>query len=85
MLKSHACGEIRAEHEGQKVTLAGWVNRRRDHGGVTFLDLRDRSGLVQVVANPEVSKEAHLAATDVRNEWVVRVEGTVQMRPEGMQ
>jgi aspartyl-tRNA synthetase len=84
-LKSHACGEIRAEHEGQKVTLAGWVNRRRDHGGVTFLDLRDRSGLVQVVANPEVSKEAHLAATDVRNEWVVRVEGTVQMRPEGMQ
>ncbi|MGD8731362.1 MAG: aspartate--tRNA ligase [Anaerolineales bacterium] len=85
MLKSHACGELRAEHEGQTVTLAGWVNRRRDHGGVTFLDLRDRSGLVQVVANPEISKEAHLAATDVRNEWVVRIEGKVQMRPKGMQ
>lgn len=85
MLKSHACGDLRAEHESQNVTLAGWVNRRRDHGGVTFLDLRDRSGLVQVVANPEISQEAHLAATDVRNEWVVRVEGTVQLRPEGMQ
>jgi aspartyl-tRNA synthetase len=85
MLKSHACGDLRADHEGQTVTLAGWVNRRRDHGGVTFLDLRDRSGLVQVVANPEISKDAHLAATDVRNEWVVRVEGTVQIRPEGMQ
>jgi aspartyl-tRNA synthetase len=85
MLKSHNCGELRAEHEGQTVTLAGWVNRRRDHGGVTFLDLRDRSGLVQVVANPEISKEAHLAATDVRNEWVVQVEGIVQLRPEGMQ
>ncbi len=84
MLKTHACGELRAEHEGQTVTLAGWVNRRRDHGGVTFLDLRDRSGLVQVVANPEISGEAHLAATDVRNEWVVRIEGTVQVRPEGM-
>jgi aspartyl-tRNA synthetase len=85
MLKSHECGDLRAEHEGQSVTLAGWINRRRDHGGVTFLDLRDRSGLVQVVANPEISKGAHLAATDVRNEWVIRVEGTVQMRPEGMQ
>lgn len=85
MLKTHGCGELRAEHEGQKVTLAGWVNRRRDHGGVTFLDLRDRSGLVQVVANPEISEAAHLAATDVRNEWVVRVEGSVQSRPEGMQ
>ena len=85
MLKSHACGELRAEHEGQTVTLAGWVNRRRDHGGVTFLDLRDRSGLVQVVANPEISESAHLAATDVRNEWVVRVQGKVQVRPEGMQ
>lgn len=84
MLKTHACGELRVEHKGQKVTLAGWVNRRRDHGGVTFLDLRDRSGLVQVVANPEISEAAHVAAVDVRNEWVVRVEGVVQARPEGM-
>ncbi|MDF1501217.1 MAG: aspartate--tRNA ligase [Anaerolineales bacterium] len=85
MLKTHGCGDLRAEHVGRKVTLAGWVNRRRDHGGVTFLDLRDRSGLVQVVANSEISEAAHLAATDVRNEWVVRVEGSVQSRPEGMQ
>jgi aspartyl-tRNA synthetase len=85
MLKTHGCGDLRASDSGQTVLLAGWVNRRRDHGGVTFLDLRDRSGIVQVVANPEHSPESHAAAVDVRNEWVVQVEGTVRERPEGMQ
>lgn len=85
MLRSHACGELRSSHVGKSVALAGWINRRRDHGGVTFLDLRDRSGIVQVVANPEISEASHRAAEEVRAEWVVRVEGTVRRRPEGME
>lgn len=85
MLKTHECGEIRAEHAGESVVLAGWVNRRRDHGGVTFFDLRDRSGIVQTVANPEVSKPSHEAAAPVRGEWVIQVQGIVRKRPEGME
>jgi aspartyl-tRNA synthetase len=85
MYKTHTCGELRPEHVGHKVTLAGWVNRRRDHGGVTFLDLRDRDGIVQVVADPEISSASHKAAEEVRGEWVVQVEGVVRRRPEGME
>lgn len=85
MLRTHGCGDVRAEHVGETLTLAGWVNRRRDHGGVTFIDLRDRSGIVQVVANPETSPEAHALISDARSEWVLQVEGKVRMRPEGMQ
>jgi aspartyl-tRNA synthetase len=85
MLRTKSCGDVRGEHIGEHLVLAGWVHRRRDHGGVTFLDLRDRSGLVQVVANPENSPEAHAQAVDVRSEWVVQVEGTVRKRPEGME
>ncbi len=85
MYKTISCGELRAAHVGQTVMLAGWVHRRRDHGGVTFLDLRDRSGLVQVVANPEISAGAHAAAEAVRSEWVVQVEGKVRRRPAGME
>jgi aspartyl-tRNA synthetase len=85
MYKSHSCGELRKEHEGQEVTLAGWVNRRRDHGGVTFIDLRDRGGVVQVVANPDTSPDAHRAAEKVRPEWVIQARGLVRLRPEGMQ
>jgi len=85
MYKTHTCGELRASHIGETVTLAGWVDRRRDHGGVTFLDLRDRFGIVQAVANPEVSLQAHSAAANVRAEWVVQVIGVVHPRPEGMQ
>ena len=84
MYKTFTCGELRLSHVGDTVTLAGWVNRRRDHGGVTFLDLRDRFGIVQVVANPEVSPQAHSAAADVRAEWVIQVEGIVRPRPQGM-
>jgi aspartyl-tRNA synthetase len=83
-MRSHACGELRADDAGTEVTLCGWVARRRDHGGVTFIDLRDREGAVQVVFHPEEAAEAHAAAQELRAEWVVRVTGTVRMRPEGM-
>ena len=81
MLKSASCGDIREKHVGDRVTLAGWVNRRRDHGGVIFVDLRDRSGLVQVVFNPELSLETYGVADQVRPEWVLRVTGEVSRRP----
>jgi len=84
MLKTHTCGQLRAEHEGQEVTLAGWVNRRRHHGGLIFIDLRDRWGITQVVCNPEVSPEAHAAASKVRGEYVLRVQGVVRRRPKGL-
>ncbi|MEX1246920.1 MAG: aspartate--tRNA ligase [Anaerolineales bacterium] len=84
MYKSHTCGELRAEHAGQTVTLAGWVHRRRDHGGLTFIDLRDRFGLVQVVTDPEKAPAAHKAFEPVRNEWVLQVVGRVRRRPQGM-
>jgi aspartyl-tRNA synthetase len=77
------CGELRMGHVGEHVILSGWVHRRRDHGGVTFLDLRDRSGIVQAVANPENSPQAHSAAADMRVEWVIRIEGEVRARPAG--
>ncbi len=83
MLKSHRCGELRAEHAGERVRLAGWVHRRRDHGGLVFLDLRDESGLVQVVCHPESAPEAHAAASTVRSEWVLAIEGEVALRREG--
>ena len=85
MYKTHMCGELRTAQVGQLVTLAGWVHRRRDHGGVTFIDLRDRFGIVQVVTNPETSPEAHSTMIDVRVEWVMQVEGLVRKRPEGME
>jgi aspartyl-tRNA synthetase len=85
MYKTHSCGELRAIHAGQQVTLAGWVHRRRDHGGVIFLDLRDRYGIVQVTVNPNLSKETLDAVANVRMEWVLQVTGTIQMRPAGMQ
>lgn len=83
MYKTHTCGELRKQHVGQEVTLAGWVNRRRDHGGVTFLDIRDRFGLVQVVADSTSSPQAHQAMEAVRNEWVIQVQGKVRPRPAG--
>jgi len=84
MYRTHLCGELRASHAGQTVTLAGWVNRRRDHGGVAFFDLRDRAGIVQITINPDLPKEMLDLVADVRNEWVLQIEGVVQKRPEGM-
>ena len=83
MLKSHSCGELREKHAGQKVTLAGWVHRRRDHGGMAFIDLRDSSGIVQVVFNPQISPEAYQVAGSLRHEYVIQVEGEVVSRPKG--
>lgn len=83
MYKTHNCGALRSENIGQVVTLAGWVHRQRDHGGVTFIDLRDRSGMVQVVANPANHPEAAQALQDARMEWVLQVTGQVRRRPQG--
>jgi len=77
------CGRLRPEHIGQEVVLCGWVHRRRDHGGLVFIDLRDREGLAQVVINPEGSVEAHAKAEALRVEFVLSVRGTVRRRPEG--
>lgn len=83
MLKTYTCGELRAEHEGQHVTLAGWVNRRRDQGGLIFIDLRDRWGIVQVVIDQENAPDAHNNASTARNEYVLQVSGRVRTRPDG--
>ena len=85
MYKTHTCGELRGAHIGQSVTLAGWVHRRRDHGGVVFIDLRDRFGLTQVVVNPDLPPSVLELVSNVRSEWVLQIIGTVRQRPEGMQ
>ncbi len=85
MLKTHSCGELRREHIGQTVTLAGWVNRRRDMGGVIFIDLRDRAGKTQVVIDAGRSREAFAAAESVRSEYVVQISGQVSARPAGQE
>jgi len=82
-LRTHYCGELRKEQVGQTVTIAGWVHRRRDHGKLIFIDLRDREGIAQTVFNPEVSAQAHSIASDLRSEYVVRVKGKVSLRPKG--
>jgi aspartyl-tRNA synthetase len=83
MLKTHNCGELRASDDGIETTLAGWVHRRRDHGGLVFIDLRDHDGLVQVVFNPQEAKDAYAVAETVRGEYVLQVTGTVAKRPSG--
>ena len=84
MLKNRNCGELRREHIGQQVTLAGWVHRQRDHGGLIFLDLRDRSGRVQVVFDSAVSAEAYPVGQESRAEYVLQVQGVVRARPAEM-
>ena len=84
MYKTNTCGELRTSHQGMEVTLAGWVNRRRVLGGINFVDLRDRFGMVQVVTDPARYPEIHQALEEVRPEWVIQVEGTVRLRPEGL-
>ena len=83
MLRTKDCGDLREDSIGSHPTLAGWVSRRRDHGGVIFVDLRDRSGIVQVVFNPETSPQAYEIADQLRSEWVVQIKGTVRVRPPG--
>mgnify|MGYP003877272189 CR=1 FL=1 len=83
MLKSHACGELRRHHVGQEVTLAGWVHRRRDHGGLIFIDLRDHEGIVQVVFHPQEGPEAFPVGDAARQEYVLQVQGVVSPRPPG--
>ncbi len=83
MMKTHTCGELRERDAGTPVTLAGWVNRRRDQGGLIFIDLRDRWGITQVVVDLELSRAAHAVADSARNEYVLQVKGQVRIRPEG--
>ena len=80
-MRTHYCGQLRAEHIGQTVTLFGWVDRRRDHGGVIFIDLRDRSGISQIVSDPQRTPESYIPAGDLRNEYVVKITGRVTQRP----
>src|SRR5947199_3511767 len=83
MLRTKTLGDLRAADVGSTVTLAGWVHTRRDHGPVTFIDLRDRYGITQIVTHSKEQPEAHAALKDVRNEWVLQVKGVVRARPEG--
>ena len=85
-MHTHTCGELRAENIGEEVTLTGWVWHRRDHGGLIFIDLRDRSGMTQTSFDPEHSGgTAFHAAESVRSEWPLKIHGTVRRRPEGME
>lgn len=84
-VRSHTCGELKDKNISEKVTLSGWVNRRRDHGGLIFIDLRDRYGVVQVVFDPTIEEKAHSQAESLRSEWVITVSGIVRHRGEGME
>ena len=76
-LKSHTCGELRIENLEKTVSLSGWVHRRRDHGGLIFIDLRDHGGLTQLVFDPNINKEVHTLAQKLRSEWVINIKGKV--------
>lgn len=81
-MRTHYCGQLRSEHIGETVTLCGWVDRRRDHGGVIFIDLRDRTGIVQIVSDPERTPDSYSDCDRLRNEYVVKITGRVTQRPE---
>lgn len=82
MHRSHTCSELTAKNIGEEVTLSGWVSNRRDHGGIIFIDMRDRYGLTQVVFDPEDDKVSWETADGFRSEYVVKASGTVRARPE---
>ncbi len=82
--RTHKCGELTKDHIGKEVILKGWVKRSRDHGGLIFIDLRDNSGVAQVVADPAINKSVHVLAEKVRSEWVIAIRGNVNARPEDM-
>lgn len=84
-MRTHAAGALGSSEVGADVTLCGWVAHRRDHGGVTFVDLRDRAGVVQLVVHPQETPEAHAAAQSLSLEDVIRVSGVVRARPPGME
>ncbi len=84
MLRTHNCGELSGENIGKRVILCGWVHRRRDHGGIIFIDLRDKYGITQVKFDPKINKKAHLEADKLRSEWVICVHGEVISRPDDM-
>ena len=83
MQRTNTCGELRIKDKGETVTLSGWVHRRRDHGGIVFIDLRDRYGLTQIVFDPELAKTAWELANTVRPEFVLQATGEVRKRMEG--
>ena len=82
--RTHLCNDLGQENIGEEVILMGWVLRRRDHGGVIFIDLRDRYGITQIVFNPELNEEVHAKAHGLRSEWVLAITGKVDQRPDGM-
>jgi len=84
MLRTKTCGELNKKNDGQEITLSGWVHRRRDHGGVIFIDLRDRYGITQVKFDPKINKKTWEAGDALRSEWVIKVKGKVVKRPNDM-
>jgi aspartyl-tRNA synthetase len=84
MLRTHTCGELTEGHIGQTVTLTGWAHRRRDHGGIVFIDLRDRYGLTQITFHPDVCTDFWNVVETLRSEWVLSVTGEVMARPNEM-
>ncbi len=84
MLRTNTCNELTKEHNGKNVILSGWVKSRRDHGGIIFIDLRDRYGITQINFDPKISQKAWKEADKVRNEWVIQVKGRVRLRPDDM-
>jgi aspartyl-tRNA synthetase len=85
MLRTNTCGELRKQNSGENVTLSGWVYHRRDHGGIIFIDLRDRYGITQIVFDPEINADAHTKAENIRSEWVIQVTGKIRPRGEGLE
>ena len=82
--RTHHCNALRTSDIGEMITLSGWVHRRRDHGGLIFIDIRDRFGLTQLIFDPEISKEIHDSASKLRSEWVITARGKVRPRGEDL-